>query len=308
LTSSITVVGSYNTGFVLYVDRLPLKGETVPAHGFRVEHGGKGSNQAIQAARLGCETKIVARLGRDVFGERALRKWGEENIGAEHVAIDEHRPTGVGVVIVGPNGQNIIVVDLGANMALSITDIKRASELLEKSDACLAQLEIPFETALQALNICQGVKILNPAPARKIQPSELEGIDIITPNEVELAAMAGNAIGGSIDLKQLAEKYAKYVNHVVVTLGERGALLVSMGKTKYVKTPKINAVDTTGAGDAFNGALATYIAKGFDVEEAVQRACYCGAFLASRIKGGELVESLPTESELEKFISEHGVE
>ena len=308
LTGNVAVLGSYNTGFVVYVGRLPFKGETVIGHGFRVEHGGKGSNQAIQAARLGCRTEIVARLGKDMFAERALKKWREEGVDTRYVVHDEARSTGVGFVIVGPAGHNMIVVDLGANMALSLEDVERAADVIKDSDVVLAQLEIPYNTAVHGLKLSDGVRILNPAPASPIKPEDLTDIDIITPNEVELLVMAGAAGDRSAVIRTLAEKYAGYVDHVVVTLGEKGALVVSDGKAKHIRTPKVDAVDTTGAGDAFNGALATYLAKGFDVVDAVQRACYCGAFLAARVKGGELIESLPTERELEKFISEHEVD
>ncbi|MEM1946895.1 MAG: ribokinase [Candidatus Caldarchaeum sp.] len=305
MNGKVTIVGSYNVGFVVYTDRLPVEGETLPGHGFRFEHGGKGSNQAIQAARLGCATSIVARVGRDIFGEKALQKWKAERIDTSHVVSDDRAATGAGLVIVVPNGKNMIVVDLGANMRLSIDDVAAASDKIHDSDVVLTQLEIPFETALYALRKSDGTRILNPAPAREITPETLKDVDIITPNEVEVLTMAGCHHSRKADITSIAEKYARYVGCVVVTMGEKGALVVSQNMVKHVNTPQIDAVDSTGAGDAFNGALASAIANGYDLLEAVEYACCAGAFLAARLKGGELVESLANTQELQKFISQH---
>jgi ribokinase len=304
MRGKITVVGSYNTGFLAYVDRLPVEGETLPGHSFRIEHGGKGSNQAIQAARLGCDTEIIARIGSDIFGDRAVEKWAAEHVGCSYVVRDAEKPTGAGLVIVGPQGRNMIVVDLGANMRLSKNDVERASSRLSNSDVVLAQLEIPLETALHALRSCEAVSILNPAPAPLIYPSQLEGVKIITPNEVEILTMAGYKPSQSAEIVRVAERYARYVEYVVVTLGEKGALVVGGGRRMNVKTPRVRAVDSTGAGDAFNGALAAFLARGYDLLDAVEMACCAGAFLAARVKRGELVEALAKAGELEKFIAE----
>ncbi|MDW8083912.1 MAG: ribokinase [Candidatus Caldarchaeum sp.] len=306
MAGKITVVGSYNTGFVVHVDRMPVEGETLRGYRFRIEHGGKGSNQAIQSARLHCQTSIVAKIGTDIFGDRAVNKWKTENVDVSHVVRDSESPTGVGLVIVGPNGRNMIVVDLGANMRLSSRDVAAAEDTIKRSDVVLAQLEIPVETALDALRRSESVKVLNPAPATEIPPEKLESIDIITPNEVEMRVMAGLPADSVADLVKLAEKYVKFVGNVVVTLGEKGALIVGKSRVVHVKTPRVDAVDSTGAGDAFNGALAAALSRGFDLVDAVEYACCAGAFLTARIKGGELVEALPNEKELEKFISEHG--
>jgi ribokinase len=293
----VTVIGSYNTGFVIYIDRMPSLGETVRGWGFRMEHGGKGSNQAVQAARLGSETAIVARVGNDVFGERALRLWRSESISTDHVRIDQDAPTGAGLVIVGPEGKNLIAVDLGANMRLSEEDVDSAEPLLRRSDVVLAQLEIPDRVALYALRLSEGIKVLNPAPAVRMEPEQLSGIDVITPNEVEMRLMSGE--DQNSDVAAIAERYAKYTN-VVVTLGERGALVVEKGGRRYtVPAPRVRAVDTTGAGDAFNGALASALARGYSLREAVELACRAGAFLVTRRKGPSLIDSLPDWRDLE---------
>ncbi len=305
MCGAVLVIGSYNTGFLIYVNRLPLEGETLPGHGFRMEHGGKGSNQAIQAARLRCETSIVARVGVDIFGDRALSKWRAEKIDTAYVVRDHGEPTGAGLIIVGPGGRNIIAVDLGANMRLSEDDVGRALEKIERADVILTQLEIPLETALYAIRRSGAISILNPAPARQIPPQSLEGVDIITPNEVEIFTMAGRQPGGISEIEKIAERYARYVENVIVTLGERGALVVGRAGRKHVKAPRVNAVDSTGAGDAFNGALAAALARGYELLDAVEYACFAGAFLAARVRGGELVEALAHSDELAKFILEH---
>jgi len=307
VAEKITVVGSYNTGFIIYVDRLPTKGETMPGRGFRMEHGGKGSNQAIQSSRLGCETTIVARVGRDVFGERALNKWRKENINTSHVVLDGENPTGAGLIIVGPAGDNIIAVDLGANMRLSREDVDNALDSIEDADVIVSQLEIPIDTALHSLRGRDADTILNPAPAHGIPPEKLKGINIITPNEVEIKTLAGHKPEENIDVTEIGLKYAKYVEYVIITLGEKGAVIIDKtGRKTQIPAPRVDAVDSTGAGDAFNGALAAALARGYAIEEAVEYACYAGAFLAARIKQGELVEALATARELEKFISDNG--
>ncbi len=305
MAGKVAVVGSYNTGFLIYVDRLPAEGETLAGHGFRMEHGGKGSNQAIQSSRLGCSTTMIARIGDDIFGERALAKWREEHIDTRYVVRDVEKPTGAGLIIVGPAGKNIIAVDLGANMGLSVEDVEKAREAIEKTDVILSQLEIPVETSLHALRKRDAISILNPAPATILEPARLNGINIITPNEVEVKTLAGYNPNEAVDPISIGEKYAKYVEHVVITLGERGAAVINKNGKREIPAPKVDAIDTTGAGDAFNGALATALAKGYTIEEAVEYACYAGAFLVARIKRGELVEALANDKELEKFISEH---
>lgn len=303
MSNEIVVVGSYNTGFLIHVDRLPTRGETLPGRGFRMEHGGKGSNQAIQAARLGCRTAMIAAVGDDIFGERAIKKWRNEGVETAYVKRCK-TPTGAGLIIVGPGGENMIAVDLGANLELTPSDVDEALQRLSGVKIVLTQLEIPLETALHALALAQrngAMTILNPAPAARITPAMLRGVSIITPNEVEAKIMAGLGPDEQVDLAELARTYCDAVEHVVITLGERGALIVDSKGERIVKPPRVDAVDATGAGDAFNGALAAALARGMDIDTAVEYACAAGAFLAARIKRGELIEALATREELERF-------
>ena len=308
----ITVVASYNTGFLIHAPRLPVEGETLMGSGFRMEHGGKGSNQAIQAARLGAHVHLVARVGSDIFGDRAFQKWREEGIDHRAVVRDPEAPTGVGIIIVGPEGRNMIVVDLGANMRLTPGDIDRYwNESLSRPRVALAQLEVPVEAALHALRRAKSegaLTILNPAPAKLLKPEELEGVDIITPNETEMRILAGKSPDSQDDLSDLAQKYLSVVDTVIVTLGEKGALIVSRKGKKTIPPPRVKAVDTTGAGDAFNGALATALAWGLSLEDAVSYANHAAAYLVARFKRGELVESLATRDELEEFLRGSGIQ
>jgi len=305
----VAVIGSYNTGFLIHVDRLPVRGETVPGHGFRMEHGGKGSNQAIQCARLGCRTSMIARVGRDIFGDRALEKWAEEGVDTRGVVRDEEEPTGAGLIMVGPGGANMIAVDLAANLRLSRRDVERSIDIIAESDVVVSVFEIRVETALYALRRAAelGAKtILNPAPASRIRPKELEGITVITPNEVEMMTLAGLGSSSERELSKAAEDYLGAVEHVVITLGERGAMIVDDVGARVVQPPRIEAVDTTGAGDAFNGALATALSWGMSIDDAVRYGCLAGAFLSARIRRGELVESLGHRDELERFSEKVG--
>lgn len=305
MAGKVTVIASYNTGFLIHAPRLPVEGETLMGSGFRMEHGGKGSNQAIQAARLGSRVHIAARVGADIFGDRAMQKWRDEGIDARPVVRDPEAPTGVGMIIVGSGGRNMIVVDLGANLRLTPSDVDRYwGESLSHPRVALAQLEIPVETALHGLRRAKmegATTILNPAPARPLKPSQLEGVDILTPNETEMRIMAGHPPDSQVDLGELAERYLSTVKAVIVTLGEEGALLVTPKGRVKVPPPRVDAVDTTGAGDSFNGALAHALAEGMSLEDAVSLANHAAAFLVARFKRGELVEALPTWEDLAEF-------
>ncbi len=310
MKDSITVIASYNTGFVIYSDRLPSMGETKKGYGFRMEHGGKGSNQAIQAARLGGKVKIVASIGDDIFGKRAREKWSQEGVGELYVKVNRGVPTGVGIILVDKKGNNMIVVDLGANQFLEKKDIDMVSNELLSSDILLGQLENPVDTVLHAMKLAvkdNVTTILNPAPAHPLSPNDLEGINIITPNETEIKIMAGLPPDSNTDLISIARAYAKKVGHVIVTLGEKGALIVDSNGHRTIPPPKINPIDSTGAGDSFNGALAFALSRGYSIDEAVKIANHAAAFLVARFKRGELVESLPTISELREFAKDIGL-
>jgi ribokinase len=292
----VTVVGSYNAGLTVKVDHLPRPGETVLASGFSEGPGGKGSNQAIAASRLGANVSFVGCVGRDPQGEAAFELWRREGVDARFVRRCRTR-TGLGLVIVEDSGDNAITVVLGANMELGPRDVEKAGGAISQSGVLLAQLEVPPGSVRAAANLAKrhGVKmILNPAPAEKVTGIDLRAVDVLTPNEPEFALMTGtrDLRAGTRYLLRLGP------SAVVVTLGEEGAY-VATGEASYrVHAPKVKAVDTTGAGDAFNGALAVALNEGEPLSEAVALATCAGAL---SVRKPEVVAALPTRELLEEF-------
>ncbi|MDG6909352.1 MAG: ribokinase [Nitrososphaerota archaeon] len=290
----VVVVGSYNVGLTIETGRLPAPGETVLGRGYSEGPGGKGSNQAIAAARLGARVRFVGSVGRDRYGEEALRLWEAE--GVEPGAVkrtDAH--TGLAFIVVGPGGSNIIVVDPGANGALTPGDL--ASGAFKGCGVLLTQLEIPAETAAAASMLARregAVVIMNPAPAVESSRLDLSSVDILTPNETEFEALAGTT-----DLDAGARRLlAMGPRAVVVTLGEKGARVVTKDDSVAVPAPRVEAVDSTGAGDAFNGALAVALSEGEGLTTAVRFANYAGALAVTK---REVVPALPRRGELDEF-------
>jgi ribokinase len=290
------VVGSYNTGLTMTVDRLPGLGETMMGTGYAEGPGGKGSNQAVAARRLGGRVSFVVCIGRDRFGDAAMDLWRREGVDTRFVKWSA-KHTGLGFVVVDSRGSNAITIDPGANMDLMPSDIGSARSVMSRAGVLLAQLEIPWETARAAA--VDGKKagarvILNPAPALKADGLDLNSVDILTPNEQEFREMTGTD-----DLEEGSKQLLSMgPEAVVVTLGERGARVFLPGDTYSVPSPKVKAVDTTGAGDAFNGALAVALSEGEPLRQAVDFANHAGALCATK---REVIPSLPTRAEVEEF-------
>lgn len=299
----IVVVGSSNTDFVLSVPQLPSKGETVLGDLFRVVRGGKGANQAVAAARLGADVTFIARLGTDSFGSEALAAYREDGIRTDFIIQDPEAYSGVALIMVNRNGENVIGVGPGANSRLTPEDVMAASPAIEQADGLLLQLEIPLDAVQAAIGIARRSHvrvILNPAPAQKIPEELLKSVDYLTPNESEMAILAGVA-SASIDqdsLPRLASLLG--VPNLIVTLGSRGACILENGRTEYVAAFPVTPVDTTASGDAFNGALAVALARGESITGAVKYANAAGAITATR-PGAQ--PSLPTRKELDHFMA-----
>lgn len=298
------VLASYNATFVASVKRMPALGETIAAEDLRIEHGGKGSNQAIALQRLGCSTSIIASVGKDAFGDLALKKWKEEGIDTSNVIFSE-KGTGMAFVFLFPNSQNAIVIARNANESLNKEIVDRA---LEKSsfDVFLTVFEINPEVAMYALKRAskKGKTVLNPAPAIRLNPEELKGITAITPNESEFKVMSGYSPDDAVDFEALADKYLNYVEIVAVTLGNKGSFIATKNKKGYVQAYATKAVDVTGAGDAWNAAFAYMISKGEDPFYAADFANAAGAFLVSRKREKkDLVENLPYERDVYETMS-----
>ena len=305
----ITVVGSYATGLTMKVKRLPCTGETLLGTGYRVDYGGKGSNQAVGSARLGARVNFVARIGKDAFGEMALRLYRHEGIDVAHIKQTDGTPTGVGFIMVeAASGNNCIVIDPGANELLTADDISSCAAAFQSTSVVLTQLEIPVAAAEAALRLGRAggaITILNPAPVRPLPPSVLQLIDILTPNQVEAKVLAGRSPEAVIEPEKLArELIGSGVKQVVMTLGERGALIVTSTSSTHIPAVPVSAVDSTGAGDAFNAGVATALASGASLEAAVEFAVVTGGLAVTR-EG--VIPSLPSCDEVRDFYQKSGM-
>jgi ribokinase len=305
-TPRITVVGSYATGLTLRVKRLPSRGETVLASGYRCDYGGKGSNQAVGCARLGAQVSFVANIGKDDFGEMAIRLYREEGIDTAFMRQTPDVATGVGFILVDETGHNCIALDPGANDLLSAAEVTGSRPAFQKSAVVLTQLEITAEAAEAALSVGRAegaVTILNPAPARPLHGSLLLAVDVLTPNQTEANVLTGRSPDAASDPEEVAQQLIQAgVKQVVMTLGERGAVIVTASSSTRIPAPEMRAVDTTGAGDAFNAGLATALANGEGLESAVRFAVITGALAVTR-EGA--IPSLPRRHEVADFLRAH---
>ncbi|MEM0117986.1 MAG: ribokinase [Conexivisphaerales archaeon] len=298
MKNGILVIGSYNVGLTISVERLPEPGETLLGYNYSEGHGGKGSNQAIAARRLGGKVSFVGCVGDDSFGKKALELWQSEGIDCSNVKVANAR-TGIGMIFVDKQGRNMIVVDPGANMLLDENDIDGLEDLFGGSALLLLQLEVNTNAVKRACHMAKkhGIKvILNPAPARILQDDILRNVDILTPNESELFGLLAEPPADMLQCSR--ELLKKGVGSVVVTLGKRGAMVVTSNDFYTVPAPEVDAVDPTGAGDAFNGALAVSLVEGEPLRQAVSFANYAGAL---KVRKREVIPGLPYRSELEEF-------
>ena len=295
----IVVVGSSNMDLVIKTSRIPKPGETILGGDFAMIAGGKGANQAVAAARLGGRVYFVARVGRDPFGDRMLDNFRAEGIATDYVIRDEKLSSGVAIIVVDDSGENSIVVAAGANGALSPADVDKAEEIISQADSVLLQLEIPIETVMRTVELAakHGTRvILDPAPARELDYSLLSKIDIITPNETEAEILTG--IAGTDEFAARLQATAlrnKGVKAVLVTRGKQGSMLDDGNEARVFKTIEVESVDSTAAGDCFNGALAAKLAQGADLSEAINFASRAAAISTTRL-GAQ--DSLPRLSDL----------
>jgi ribokinase len=309
LAPRIVVVGSYATGLTMKVERTPACGETLLGSGYRVDYGGKGSNQAVGCARLGSGVDFVAKIGHDSFGEMALSLYREEGIDTAFVSRCAEAPTGVGFIVVErASGHNSIVLDPGANELLSPADVSAADGSFQSVSVVLTQLEIPVAAAEAALvrgRSAGAITILNPAPVRPLPEFVLKMIDVLTPNETEARVLAGLESDSAIEPAEIARRLIGLgVKNVVITLGERGALVVSHASCQHIPAISVQAVDTTGAGDAFNAGLATALAHGAHLEDAVRFAVIVGGMAV--MKEG-VIPSLPRREQVLQFCRERDI-
>lgn len=269
----ILVIGSSNTDMVIKTGNFPAPGETILGGRFMMNAGGKGANQAVAAARLGGLVTFVGKTGDDIFGKQAVQQMEDEGINVDFVVVDQENPSGVALITVDRNGENSIVVAPGSNGTLSPDDFDNAICELDSSDYILMQLEIPISTVeyIAQVSVQRSKKvILNPAPAANLSGELYKSLFLITPNETEAEILTGIKV---TDYKSALEAatylHEKGVEIVVITLGPEGAFLLKDGKSQMIKAPKVQAIDTTAAGDTFNGALVVALSEGKSVAEAI---------------------------------------
>ncbi len=283
----IAVIGSNMVDLVTYVNRMPVRGETVEAPRFEMGHGGKGANQAVAAARLGASVLMVSAVGDDMFADDTIRNLTLAGVDTRYVRRVAGRSSGVAPIMVEPSGENSILIVKGANSDLSPADVERAGEDLKACDLILLQLEIPLETVYAAIAFGKrhGVRtVLNPAPATpELDPERVRDVSFFIPNETELAILTGMPVGSEEEIGAAARSLIKKgVGTVIVTLGSRGALLATAGTVHRVAPVRVEPLDTTGAGDAFVGSFARYFAGGLGLEPALDLAARYAANSVTR--------------------------
>jgi ribokinase len=272
----IAVVGSANIDLTTFTNQFPKPGETIFGQKFDLGFGGKGANQAVAARLCGAEVFMVARVGSDLFGPATIENFRKQGIDPTHVKQVEGLSSGVAPIFVEPNGQNRILVVKGANDALKPADVDEAAETLKSADCIVLQFEIPVATVYYTIEFARkhGIRcILNPAPAQPVDLAALKDLDYFVPNETEAETITGSAVKNVDDAKKCAEKLvAGGIRRVIVTLGANGSLLSSREGSEHVPPFAVNAVDSTGAGDAFIGSFAVFLGEGVPEKEAVRRA------------------------------------
>jgi ribokinase len=303
-TPTVTVVGSFNFDLVVRTPRIPAPGETILGGPFYMGPGGKGANQAVAAARLGARVNMVVKLGMDTFGDIAAQSMKDEGINPEFILRTDETHTGTGTIVLDADGENMIVVAPGANMLLQPSDVDKASAAIAQSSILLVQLEVPMVTVRHAVDRARGAGVqvlLNPAPGRVLADDLLARIDVLTPNETEAQIITGLPVGSVEEAERAAiDLLTRGVGAVVVTLGAQGAMIADESGPRHAPGISVNVVDTTGAGDAFSGALAVALAEGADLDAAVQFANVAAALQVARMG---TAPAMPYRAEVEEALS-----
>jgi ribokinase len=305
--AKITVMGSFIVDLMARTPHLPVPGETVKGSLFKIGPGGKGSNQGVAAQRAGADVTMITKIGKDDFSEIALKSFINEGIDTRLVFKDDKLRTGTALIMVDENtSENEIVVTLGACSNITDDDIEIARETIECSSVFLTQLETNVDAVEKSIDIAhsKGVTIiLNPAPVQKIPKELYKKIDFFTPNEVEASILSGITIENIEDARKAAQIFiGRGTKNVIITLGSKGALVVTPSGDELIESYKVNAIDTTGAGDAYNGGLATALAEGKDIFEAARFASAVGALSVTKI-GTAL--AMPYREEIDEFIEKN---
>lgn len=304
MNATIVVIGSSNTDMVIKADHLPVRGETILGDHFFMNAGGKGANQAVAASRLGGKVVFITKTGNDVFGRQSAQLLNSEGIDTSYIFSDAKNPSGVALITVDKNGENCIAVFSGANATLNTADLEKAKPVIEQASIILMQLEIPIDSVnyVSSLAASKGIKIvLNPAPWQELPEILLRNIFIITPNRKEAEMLSGITVSDIDSARKAALAIRnRGVKTIILTLGPEGALVLENDTFTIVPATKVNAVDSTAAGDVFNGALAVSLAEGNPVIESTAFACHAAAISVTRMgarssapKKHEVLSTLP---------------
>jgi len=300
----LVVVGSSNMDLVISLPRIPAIGETVLGGKSSMVFGGKGANQAVASIRSGGDIAFITKVGNDLFGENMKNHFKREGFRTDLILTDANEPTGIAQIFVSEKGENSIAVAPGANMKLMPKDIEPFTDLIKNSKVVLLQLETPLETVEYIADIAYRNKvklILNPAPAQKLSENLLKKVWLITPNETEASLLTGIEVKDASSAEKAAEHLLKMgIKNVIITLGENGSLLCNEKGSEQFKAFKAKAVDTTAAGDVFNGTLAVAITNEESLQEAINFAAAAAAISVTR-EGAQ--PSIPTRTEIESFLN-----
>ncbi|HBY4146161.1 ribokinase [Klebsiella pneumoniae] len=303
----LVVLGSINADHILNLDAFPTPGETVTGHHYQVAFGGKGANQAVAAGRSGADIAFIACTGDDDIGERIRRQLASDKIDVAPVRAVAGEATGVALIFVNAEGENVIGIHAGANAALSVSQVEAEKERIASAQALLMQLESPLESVIAAAKIAHHhhtTVVLNPAPARELPDELLALVDIITPNETEAEKLTGIRVESDEDAAKAANVlHAKGIGTVMITLGSRGVWLSAEGESRRIPGFRVQAIDTIAAGDTFNGALVTALLEGTALPEAIRFAHATAAIAVTR-KGAQ--PSVPWRTEIDEFLAQQG--
>ncbi|GLH26086.1 ribokinase [Enterobacter sp. 200527-13] len=304
---NLVVLGSINADHILNLESFPTPGETVTGNQYQVAFGGKGANQAVAAGRSGAKIAFIACTGDDDTGERVRKQLASDNIDIAPVSVVEGESTGVALIFVNAEGENVIGIHAGANAALTTERVNAQREIIANAEALLMQLESPVESVLAAAAIAHQnhtTVVLNPAPARVLSDELLVLVDIITPNETEAEKLTGVRVENDDDAARAAKVlHDKGIGTVIITLGSRGVWASVNGEGRRVPGFKVKAIDTIAAGDTFNGALVTALLEGKRMDDAI-RFAHAAAAIAVTRKGAQ--PSVPWRKEIDEFLSQQG--
>lgn len=304
---NLVVLGSINADHILNLESFPTPGETVTGNQYQVAFGGKGANQAVAAGRSGANIAFIACTGDDDTGERVRKQLASDNIDIAPVSVVAGESTGVALIFVNAEGENVIGIHAGANAALTTERVEAQREIIANAEALLMQLESPVDSVLAAAKIAHEnhtTVVLNPAPARVLSDELLALVDIITPNETEAEKLTGIRVENDDDAARAAHAlHDKGIDTVIITLGSRGVWASVNGEGRRVPGFKVKAIDTIAAGDTFNGALVTSLLEGKRMDDAI-RFAHAAAAIAVTRKGAQ--PSVPWRKEIDEFLSQQG--